>query len=152
MAFHEVRFPDSISRGARGGPEEIAAMKQRLGLDLPLWRQYLLFLGDILSGSLGRSVVYGQSVTKLVLERLPATLWLVAYSTMIAVVLTIPLALWSAVRRDRTRLEQGGHHGLVCRRRRAFLRRAHRVPDGQAGVPKQGEEPRQRGHVSSRAR
>ncbi|RYE78013.1 MAG: ABC transporter permease, partial [Hyphomicrobiales bacterium] len=66
--------PATLLLGARGGPEEIAAMKQRLGLDLPLWQQYLLFLSDILSGSLGRSVVYGQSVMALVLERLPATL------------------------------------------------------------------------------
>lgn len=93
--------PATLLLGARGGAEEIAAMKQRLGLDLPLWRQYFLFIGDILSGSLGRSVVYGQPVISLVLERLPATLWLVAYSTAIAVFLTIPLALWSAVRRDR---------------------------------------------------
>ncbi len=49
--------PATLLLGARGGPEEIALMKQRLGLDLPLWRQYLLFLGDILSGSLGRSVM-----------------------------------------------------------------------------------------------
>jgi peptide/nickel transport system permease protein len=93
--------PATLLLGARGGPEEIALMKQRLGLDLPLWRQYFMFLGDILSGSFGRSVVHGRAVSALVLERLPATLWLVAYSTVIAVVLTVPLALWSALERDR---------------------------------------------------
>lgn len=93
--------PVTLLLGARGGPEEIALMKQRLGLDLPLWRQYLIFLGDILSGSFGRSVVHGRAVSALVLERLPATLWLVAYSTVIAIALTVPLALLSAIERDR---------------------------------------------------
>lgn len=93
--------PASLLLGARGGAEEIALMKQRLGLDLPLWRQYLLFLADILSGSLGRSVVHARPVSELVLERLPATLWLVAYATIIAVAMTVPLALWSAMRRGR---------------------------------------------------
>ncbi|SFJ70614.1 peptide/nickel transport system permease protein [Bosea sp. OK403] len=93
--------PATLLLGARGGPEEIALMKQRLGLDLPLWRQYLLFLGDIVSGSLGRSVVHARPVMQLVLERLPATLWLVAYSTALAVLMTVPLALWSAMERGR---------------------------------------------------
>lgn len=91
--------PATLLLGARGGAEEIALMKQRLGLDLPLWRQYLLFLADIGSGSLGRSVVHARPVMQLVLERLPATLWLVAYSTALAVAMTVPLALWSALRR-----------------------------------------------------
>lgn len=94
--------PASLLVGARGGPEEIALLKQRLGLDLPLWRQYILFLGDILSGSLGRSVVHGRPVIQLVGERLPATLWLVAYATIMAVAMTVPLATWAAVRRGRT--------------------------------------------------
>lgn len=91
--------PATLLLGARGGAEEIALMKQRLGLDLPLWRQYLLFLADIGEGSLGRSVVHARPVMQLVLERLPATLWLVAYSTVLAVLMTVPLALWSAMRR-----------------------------------------------------
>src|SRR6478609_2038552 len=93
--------PATLLLGARGGPEEVALLKQRLGLDLPLWRQYWLSLGDIGSGTLGRSVVHGRAVSELVLERLPATLWLVAYSTIIAVILTVPLALLSAVERDK---------------------------------------------------
>jgi len=93
--------PASLLLGARGGPEEIALLTQRLGLDQPLWRQYLMFLGDILSGSLGRSVVHQRPVIALVLERLPATLWLVGYATILAVLMTVPLAVLSAMRRGR---------------------------------------------------
>lgn len=93
--------PAALVLGARGGAEEIAALRERLGLDEPLWRQYLLFLGDMVSGSFGQSIVYRDAVSGLIFERLPATLFLVAYSTVLALIMTLPLAVISAVRRGR---------------------------------------------------
>ena len=90
--------PASLMLGARGGPEEVAALRARLGLDLPLWRQYFAFVSNILTGSLGDSMAFGRPVARLVVERLPTTLALVAYSTALAIALTLPLAVVSAAR------------------------------------------------------
>ena len=45
-----------------------------LGLDLPLWEQYLVFLGNALQGDLGRSFVFNEPALQLILQRMPATL------------------------------------------------------------------------------
>lgn len=91
--------PAALVLGANGSEEEVAALRERLGLNEPFWMQYLLFLRDIVSGSFGRSIVYRSAVSGLVMERLPATLFLVLYSTVLALIMTLPLAIVSAIRR-----------------------------------------------------
>ena len=91
--------PATIILGQRGSAEDIARLTAQLGLDQPLWRQYLSFLGDILQGSFGQSIAYRQPVGPLIAERLWPTLFLVALSTVLAVAMTLPLALISALRR-----------------------------------------------------
>ena len=51
-----------------------AALIRQYGLDLPLWEQYLRFLGSVASGDFGRSFVFRIPVLDLILSRLPATL------------------------------------------------------------------------------
>ncbi|MGY9046435.1 MAG: ABC transporter permease, partial [Rhodobacterales bacterium] len=63
---------------------------RQYGLDQPLWRQYLTFLGNVAQGDLGKSMVYNISVVDLVFSRLPATLELVLVSVVIATVIGIP--------------------------------------------------------------
>lgn len=91
--------PATLILGSRGSAEDIAKLTIQLGLDRPLWQQYLSFLKDIATGSLGESIAYKTGVGGLVWERLWPTLSLVFLSTAMAVFLTIPLALLSAVRR-----------------------------------------------------
>lgn len=91
--------PATLILGQRGSAEDIARLTAQLGLDQPLWRQYLSFLGDILQGSFGQSIAYRQPVGPLIAERLWPTLFLVALSTVLAVAMTLPLALISALRR-----------------------------------------------------
>ena len=55
-------------------------MRHSLGLDEPLWRQYLLFLQHLFQGNLGESITYKQSTRTVIDERLPPTLFLVAYA------------------------------------------------------------------------
>ncbi|MBA2598150.1 MAG: ABC transporter permease [Chloroflexia bacterium] len=93
--------PVRIILGSRATPEAIASLQRSLGLDKPLWEQYILFLGNLARGDLGMSLLYRQPVRALVLERLPATLWLVAYSAVLAVAITVPLAIVAARRKDR---------------------------------------------------
>jgi peptide/nickel transport system permease protein len=92
--------PATLILGNRGTAEDIARLTIQLGLDRPLWQQYVGFLGDMLRGSFGQSIAYRTAVGPLILERLWATLALVGLSTLLAVAMTIPLALIAALRRN----------------------------------------------------
>jgi peptide/nickel transport system permease protein len=75
-----------------------AALRKALGLNLPLWSQYGLFLGHLLHGDLGQSVYYEQPVTQVIGDRLEPTVWLVLYSAILSAVISLPLAIISALR------------------------------------------------------
>ncbi|MDQ2742703.1 MAG: ABC transporter permease [Chloroflexota bacterium] len=81
-------------------PATAAAMRHALGLDRPLWSQYLIFMGNLFHGNLGTSIYYDQPVLGLILERLEPTAWLVLYSCILALVIAIPLAVVAAVNRN----------------------------------------------------
>ena len=69
-----------------------------LGLDLPLWQQYLVFLGKALQGDLGRSFVFNEPALRLILQRMPATLELAFGATFVALLLGLPLGLYAGLR------------------------------------------------------
>jgi peptide/nickel transport system permease protein len=69
-----------------------------LGLDKPMWTQYLTFLAGAFHGDLGKSFVHNMSALGLILERMPATLELAIAATLIAIVLGIPLGLWAGLK------------------------------------------------------
>ena len=69
-----------------------------LGLDRPMWTQYLAFLAGALRGDLGNSFVHNTSALRLILERMPATLELAMVAMLIAIVLGIPLGLWAGLK------------------------------------------------------
>lgn len=83
-------------------PEATTADKERtiraLGLDRPLWEQYLVFLKNALHGELGDSFVHNRPGIKLIVERLPATFELAMCCMLIAVLLGIPLGIWAGLR------------------------------------------------------
>ena len=83
-------------------PEADQIEKERaieaLGLDLPLWQQYLVFLGKALQGDLGRSFVFNEPALKLILERMPATLELAVGATVAAIIIGLPLGLYAGLR------------------------------------------------------
>ena len=72
----------------------------RYGLDQPLWRQYLTFLGRILQGDFGRSFVFGMPVLDLILSRLPATLELTLAAVLGAALIGIPAGIYAGYRPD----------------------------------------------------
>ena len=74
-------------------------VRHSLGLDRPLWQQYLLFLQHLLRGNLGESITFHQSTRSVIGERLPPTLFLVGYAAIIALVVSIPTGVISALRR-----------------------------------------------------
>jgi peptide/nickel transport system permease protein len=71
-----------------------------LGLDKPLWEQYLIFLQQAATGNLGLSFQYNEPAVRLILERMPATLELAFAAMLIAVALGIPLGLWAGLKPD----------------------------------------------------
>ncbi|SMG54018.1 ABC transporter permease [Paraburkholderia susongensis] len=91
--------PATLMLGSRGTATDIANLTAQLGLDRPLWQQYLQFLADILRGSFGQSIAYRSAVAPLILARLGPTLALVGVSTLMALALTVPLAMLTALKR-----------------------------------------------------
>lgn len=85
--------------GSRATPQLVARVREQLGLDLPLWRQYLGYLLRALRGDFGTSYFYQASVWTITMARVPTTLLLMAYSLLLAMLLAVPFGLWAAVRR-----------------------------------------------------
>ncbi|GJM71741.1 glutathione ABC transporter permease [Paenibacillus macerans] len=81
-------------------PEDREVLRVALGLDQPVWVQYKIFVSNLLQGDFGDSFRYGQTALPIVLERLPASFELAAASMAVACCLSIPLGIWSAVRRN----------------------------------------------------
>lgn len=79
---------------------ERESLIRRLGLDLPVWQQYFVFIGNALKGDLGRSFVHGVPAIELILARLPATFELVLLAMTLAIALGVPLGLYAGLDRD----------------------------------------------------
>jgi peptide/nickel transport system permease protein len=86
--------------GERATPEKVAEVRARLGLDRPIWQQYLLYVGNALHGDLGVSIVRGDPVARNLLRRFPATVELAVAAIAVAIALGIPIGVASAVWRN----------------------------------------------------
>jgi len=93
--------PAAIRLGIRATPEGIANLRREMGLDKPIFVQYVIFLRDVVTFKLGRSVIYDIPVVELIRARLPVTLFLAVYATILSVLITVPLALMAAVQKDK---------------------------------------------------
>ena len=62
--------------------------------------QYWLFMDRLLHGNLGTSLIYGAGASTLIWQRLPVTLWLIVYATVLAILISVPLAMIAATRKD----------------------------------------------------
>ncbi len=80
-------------------PEDIERLRTSLGLDRPLVEQYVAWLGGFVRGDWGFSYTDGRPVAERIVERVPATLELVGVSLVLALLASVPIAVWSAVRR-----------------------------------------------------
>lgn len=73
---------------------------RRYGFDLPLWQQYLAFLGRLVQGDLGRSFVFNMPVLELIMSRLPATLELTLVAVLGATLIGVPLGMFAGYKPD----------------------------------------------------
>ena len=88
----------STMLGDQATPEKVAALRAQMGLDLPIWQRYGIWLWDVLHGNLGRSFRTGETVWNAVTARLPVSLELMAITVVLALVIAIPLAILCAVK------------------------------------------------------
>lgn len=80
-------------------PALVEQVRRDMGLDLPVWRQYLIFAGKALQGDFGQSYRWQQPALSLVLDRLPATVALAVSALLFSVLLAVPFGVLSAVHR-----------------------------------------------------
>jgi len=80
-------------------PEDVEAIKRYLGLDRPLYIQYITWLAGITHGDFGRSMIDGSLVSSHIFDRLPATLELTVTAILIGILISIPLGITGALRR-----------------------------------------------------
>lgn len=92
--------PALVILGDQATPQALAALRTRLGLDAPLWRQYVDFIWSALQGDLGNSMVTGQPIINEVAAVLPHTLDLTIASMIFGVVLGVPAGIWAALNRN----------------------------------------------------
>ena len=96
--------------GPDATPELIATLNHEMGLDRPLPVQYGSWLGGLLEGDMGKSLVNHESVSVMIGQRLPVTANLAASALLVALLVGIPVGIWSAAKR-RTRVD-GAIKGL----------------------------------------
>jgi peptide/nickel transport system permease protein len=87
--------------GNQATPARIALVRHEFGLDRPLLVQYRKFMSRLVRGDLGTSLFYSVPAGRLVLQRLPVTLWLIGFGTLLSVVIAVPLAVIAATKRNR---------------------------------------------------
>ena len=100
VGVYAIGNPVDILINPQADQADIARTVAALGLDRPLWEQYLVFVKQALSGDLGKSFAYNVPAIQLILERMPATLELALAATAMAVLLGIPLGLWAGLAPD----------------------------------------------------
>ena len=100
IGLHAIGNPADILIGEDLNQHERLEAIARLGLDRPLWQQYLAFVEGALRGHLGRSFVYQEDAVRLILQRLPATLELAVSALVMAAVVGVPLGLYAGMKPD----------------------------------------------------
>jgi peptide/nickel transport system permease protein len=89
--------PAAVLLGPDVPPEQIIQMRAKMGLDQPIWLQYFIWLGDMLRGNFGNSYLNGFPVSELILRKLPATVQLALAGMVVAMLISIPLGIVSAL-------------------------------------------------------
>ncbi len=92
--------PASAILGDRATEEAVARINASMGLDKPVLVQFGIFIKNFFRGELGDSISFKIPVTRLIMQRVPVTVFLTLYGAVIAVVLAVPLAFAAAIKRN----------------------------------------------------
>ena len=90
--------PALVLLGDTAKPEDIERRRVQGGLDKPLYAQFLHFLGNAVRGNMGDSLTWSVPATEIVAARLPATVQLAVAATLLAIVISLPLGIISAIK------------------------------------------------------
>jgi peptide/nickel transport system permease protein len=99
LLFQYVGDPVSFLLGQDATPEEVRSMRAALGLDQPFFVQFWHFLGNAVQGDFGMSLRQAAKVSGLIAERFPATLELALVAAVLALVVGVPMGVYTALRR-----------------------------------------------------
>jgi peptide/nickel transport system permease protein len=91
--------PAAVMLGPDATAQDIASLRERLGLDRSLGVQYVYYFGELLRGDLGQSIFLNEPVTSALVERAEPTFFLTLFSLIIASVIALPIGIYSAYRR-----------------------------------------------------
>ena len=98
IGVHVIGNPVDILISPEADQAERARIIADLGLDQPLWRQYLVFLVQALHGDLGRSFVFNEPALQLIAGRMPATLELAVTAVLLSIIIGVPLGLYAGLK------------------------------------------------------
>lgn len=93
LSLYAVGDPTSILLDPQSTPQDVARFRADMGLDQPILRQYGLFLWRLLHGDFGISFVFRESTSRIIMERLPATLELATCAMLLALSVGVPLGV-----------------------------------------------------------
>ena len=118
FAMMQVAGSDAVTEmysnaGAAVSEETLDAARARLGLDKPFIVQYFVWLGNMMTGDMGKSFISGRDVFQTFMSKLPATLLLTVMSVAATIVLSVPLGLLAAVSAERSASEQDSTHRTI---------------------------------------
>ena len=104
LIFFVVRVipgdPATAALGDYASQEAVEALRERMGLNAPLYVQYFRFLGNLLRGDLGKSLITGKAISELVMHVLPYTLQLTLSAIVVGAALGVPIGIYTAVHRN----------------------------------------------------
>src|SRR5688500_4205037 len=92
--------PAALLAGEMATPEQIARVRAEHGLDRPAYVQFVLYLGKVVRGDLGRSLYTSRDISSDLVRRLPATLELTFAAMVLTVMLGVPIGVLTALRRN----------------------------------------------------
>jgi ABC-type dipeptide/oligopeptide/nickel transport system permease component len=92
--------PATAALGDYASQAAVESLRKSMGLDVPLWQQYLRFLGSLLRGDLGNSIITGYPVSSQIVNVLPYTLQLTFSAIILGYIFGIPLGISAAVKRN----------------------------------------------------
>ena len=90
--------PAAVIAGDNATSDQIAMIREKLGLDLPIWQQFAIWIGNMLHGNLGESFFFKKTVVELIEQRLEPTLALSICTLVISVFTAVPLGVLAAYR------------------------------------------------------
>lgn len=90
--------PVAVMLGDWASPADESALREQLGLHLPIWTQYIHYLTGLIQFDLGTSLFFQQPVSALIAERFPMTLQLALMALFVAILLAFPLGIWAALK------------------------------------------------------